>query len=161
MNGEAKPEEWQTYKSSPPKPNELANVGLPQLNDQDEYIWGLIRLSLGRDKPKPGSKNNGERCDLFFTIWQEETTKNLLMIKLRVDQLGEGWKRSKNPKFERGLVQFFDRIGIPLAEGKEPNFGNLFIKGMRFRARVDVGQTDGKPNGYYHLNMPTVRRYQQ
>ena len=157
----ANQDDWQNYKSSPPKPNELANVGKPKLNDQDEYVFALKRVTLGRDKPKPGAKNNGERCDLFYTIWEEETTKSLMMIKLRVDQLGEGWKRAKNPKFERGIVQFFDRIAVPLTEGKEPNFGNLFILGMRFRARVDVGTTDGQPNGYYHLNMPTMRRYQQ
>jgi hypothetical protein len=153
---------WQTYKSTPPKANELSNPDLPKLNDQDEYVWALQRVSLKQDVPKPGAKAaNGENCDLFYTIWQEEGTKNLLMVKLRVDQLGDGWKRAKTQKFERGIVQFFDRIGLPITEGKAPDFGNLFIMGMRFRGRVDVGLTDGKPNGYYHLNIATVRRYMQ
>jgi len=157
-----KKDDWTSYKSTPPKPKDLANPGLPGLNDQDEYVWELLRISLGMGVQKPGNRNqNGDTCDLFYTVWQEEKTKNLMMVNLRVDGLGEGWKRAKTVKFERGIVQFFDRIGIPLAEGKSPDFGSLFIKGMRYRSRVDVGLTDGKPNGYYHLNMPTVRRYQQ
>jgi hypothetical protein len=151
--------DWQSYESTPPKPSELANANMQGLDDQTEYVWALQRVSLKRDVPKNVRSPNGETCDVFYTVWQEEKTKNLIMIRFRVDHLGNGWKRAKNPKFERGIVQFFDRIGTPIDEGKVPSFGSLFIMGMRFRGRVDIGLTDGIPNGYYHLNMPTIRRF--
>ena len=155
---EAATENWQSYKSPSPREAkqglDLNNPGLPVLNGEDEYVFVLERVTLKTGVESPFKK--GEVQDKFYTLWKEEGTGNAVMVNFRVDKLVYN---SKNTKFQSPALTFFQKIGMAIPEGTEPNWGNLFIKGMRIRARVLPQMQNGKPTGGYNLEIATVRRY--
>ena len=149
---------WQNYKSPAAKQaqqgQDLTNPGLPALNGDDEYVFQLERVTLKQNVEN--AYNKGETQDRFYTLWKEEKTGNVVMIAFRVDKLVYN---SHSPKFQTPVLTFFQKLGIPIPEGTEPNWGNLFIHGMRIRARVNPRMENGKPIGSYNLEIATVRRY--
>ena len=155
---EAADESWQNYKSPSPREakqgQDLTNPGLAPLNDQDEYVFALERVTLKTGVESSFKK--GEHQDKFYTLWKEEATGNILMVNFRVDKL---IYNTKSPKFQTPVLTFFQKIGLPIPEGVEPNWGNLFIKGMRIRARVLPQMASGKPTGGYNMELATVRKF--
>lgn len=151
-------EDWKNYKSGAAIKAEagqdLTNPGLPVLNDQDEYVFRLEKVNL--KKQVPGFKA-GEKVDKFHTTWKEEKTGNVLMMSFRVDKPRINLD---NPKFQTPVLTFLNKIGLPVREGEEPIWGNLFIEGMRIRGRVQPVTKDGKPTGGYRMEIATVRKYQ-
>ena len=151
-------DDWKNYKSGVAVKAEAGgdpnNPGLPALNDQDEYVFRLDKVIL--KKQVPGFKA-GEKVDKFYTTWKEENTGNVLMMYFRVDKLRFNLD---SPKFQTPVLTFFSKIGIPIREGEEPIWGNLFIEGMRIRGRVQPVTKDGKPTGGYRMEIATVRKYQ-
>lgn len=150
--------DWKNYKSGAAVKAEaghdLKNPGLSPLNDQDEYVFKLEKVSLKTDVDgfKPG-----EKVDKFYTTWKEEKTGNVLMMGFRVDKPRFN---PDSPKFQSPVLTFFSKIGIPIREGEEPIWGNLFIMGMRVRGRVQPVTKDGKPTGGYLMEIATLRKYQ-
>lgn len=151
-------EDWKSYKSGAAvkaeQGQDLNNPGLKPLNDQDEYVFQLEKVILKR--AVDGFKA-GEKVDKFYTTWKEEITGNMLMISFRVDKLRYN---QDNPKFQTPVLTFFNKIGLPIAEGTEPVWQTLFIEGMRIRGRVQPVTKDGKPTGGYRMEIATVRKYQ-
>ena len=149
---------WQNYKSPAAKEaqqgQDLNNPGLTPLNAEEEYVFQLERITLKTDVENNYKK--GETQDRFYTLWKEEKTGNVVMVAFRVDKLVYN---SKSPKFQSPVLTFFQKIGLPIPEGTEPNWGNLFIHGMRIRARVLPRMQNNKPTGGYNLELATVRRY--
>lgn len=150
--------DWKNYKSGAAVKGEagsdLNNPGLPALNDQDEYVFRLEKVILKKDVA--GFKS-GEKVDKFYTTWKEEKSGCILMMGFRVDKLRFSLD---NPKFQTPVLTFFGKIGVPIREGEEPIWGNLFIEGMRVRGRVQPVTKDGKPTGGYLLEIATLRKYQ-
>ena len=157
---EAASADWRNYKSpaaKQAKPGEdLKNPGKAPLNAVDEYVFILDKVTL---KQHVEGFKKGEQVDKFYTLWKEEKTGNAVMVGFRVDKLVYNYK---SPRFQSPVLTFFEKIGIPIKEGVEPNWGNLFIEGMRIRGRVVCVKDDnGSPTGQYNLDLATCRRFMQ
>lgn len=137
------------------------NKGKALLNEDDEYVFRLtkvphvIKTQQVRDN-KDGSKST-EIAEKAVCDFEDTTSKNIVTSFFRIDKLNF----SEDESYRSGVIRFFQKIGSPLTENKEPNWEDKFIVGMRFRGRVKVKQgvdKDGKPLVRYYLDVPTVRK---
>lgn len=136
------------------------NVGKSLLNEDDEYVFRLtkvphvIKTQVVREKDGIKTTENAEKAVCDF---EDTTSKNIVTSFFRIDKLNF----SEDESYRSGVIRFFQKIGSPLTENKEPNWEEKFIVGMRFRGRVKVKQgtdKDGKPVVRYYLDVPTVRK---
>jgi len=138
---------------------ENPNEGKPVLNDQDEYIFRLVKMPHVKTMPqlKKNNKTGKEetiQVDKAICEFEEEGTKNIVLAFWRVDSLN-----FSDDDFESAILRFFRRIGTPVSPDREIQWGDYFLMGMRFRARVAIGKgPDKKPNGKYFLDVPTCRK---
>lgn len=136
--------------------NDLENKDLPFLDAETEYTFRLDKRHL---KCNVAGFKPGSIIDKLFTLWLEEKTGNLLMQGFRIDVVSHN---ADDPTYQSPVVTFFQKIGLPLDPAKTPNWGNLFIVGMRIKARVlPVLDKDGKPTGVYRLDLASVRRFME
>lgn len=137
------------------------NKGKPPLNQDDEYIFRLVKFPHGYMKKDEKKNDDGSVTTVNKTMaiceFEEVQTKNIVSTQFRIDKLNFG----DDEKFKSGVVKFFQKLGLPLTENKPPNWKEVFVPGMRFRARVVVKVTKDKANNdvtKYYLEVATVRK---
>lgn len=137
------------------------NKGKPPLNQDDEYVFRLVKFPHGYMKKDEKKNADGSITSVNKTMaiceFEEAQTKNIVTTQFRIDKLNFG----DDEKFKSGVVKFFQKLGMPLTENKAPNWKDVFVPGMRFRGRVVVKVTKDKDNNdvtKYYLEVATVRK---
>lgn len=129
------------------------NEGKVPLNDQDEYILRLkdiprIKIMTVQKDHKDGTTST-ESVDKAICVFEEQTTKNIVMAFFKVDALNFAEEES----YQSAILKFFRKIGHPVPDNTYPDWSEYFVPGMRFRSRVVV-----KPDSKYYVDVPTVRK---
>lgn len=125
------------------------NKGKGPLDPQEEYIFELVATEARSMKAwqSPEDKAAGKppaKKMSAATTWREIKTGIEVFQRFNIETLswGAGPTDSKRSK----VIKFMDDIGIPLPQGKIPDWDNVFIPTMKIRARV-VPAT--KPDEYF------------
>lgn len=137
---------------------ENPNEGKPLLTEDDEYVLRLTKIPHVIKKPEEKKRQDGTaytiQTEKAVCIFEEETTKNVIVTLLRVDHINF----DPDEKFDSAVVKFFKKIKRPLVKDIEPDWDQYFVVGMRFRSRVVVDRDNNKqPTGKYFLDIPTCR----
>jgi hypothetical protein len=125
-----------------------ANKGKGPLDPQEEYIFELVeagsktmRAAQSAEDKKAG-KEPAKKINAALT-WRELKTGILVFQHLQIETLS--WGKGSGDPFRSKVIRFMDDIGIPLPQGKIPDWDNVFIPTMKIRARVIPSTRQGQP----------------
>jgi len=139
------------------------NKGKGPLDPQEEYLFELIEAKdqsmkawqSAEDKAKGISPPKKVHAATTWKVVTPGPCEGIQVFqKFNIETLSWGKGLSDNKRSK--IIKFMDDIGIPVPEGKIPDWNNVFIPTMRIRARV-VPAT--KPDEYF-FKEGSFRKYQ-
>jgi hypothetical protein len=125
-----------------------ANKGKGPLDPQEEYVFELVdgdlkKMKSGQSAEDKAAGKEPAKKDHAALTWKEIKSGILVFQHMQIE--GLSWGKGPSDPFRSKAVKFVEDIGIPTVKDQIPNWGNIFIKTMKIRARVVQSTRGGNP----------------
>jgi hypothetical protein len=130
------------------------NNGKTPLKEKTDYVFSLQKTFIKKQVKNP---EFDKVTDKLYCVWEEETTKNIVLQDFRIDVLN--W--SEEPKYRSKLIVFLEKLGRNVPENQYPDLGNYFIDTMKMKAQVAVRSvtSENKVKLNYNIDLNTVKKF--